>query len=688
MQRNALKIFKPQKLGSAPNAGGYRTNNPIESGKLNDVFSAISEIDHVSSSFNLAKLYPAVATADSSSLNRAHVFISDQNDDDLVSTLIAESPSLKDSSLFIDMSTMLSSARYHGTTVVTEEASGQSLVLREISRTVAPTTMRRIAHTGMKIGEASLYRTAQVESFGVMTEVNIDVPDLLVENPYYYGQYSYWVSNWQRWETQNIFFNQISRNGTSLMVDLPSSKPLFKGNVFTLYYRSTEDFRWHRFPTPLSLGQGEKVLPKANRVKKAGSNIVITDDGEGRFVDGGYIVATIDYETGVINEVEQLDYNGTVDQNLGIMVVKKEQVSRSVKFNIELPIFDKSSFYIKCKTSTGVDISAACDSAGNITGTNVTSGTLSVNGDVSIEFSLDILPSSVSYDIDELEQITAPSPPNEINYNLLPSGRVPIVHENQLICIQDRKRTSYSALVSGQTLELMIGAKWVDIVDSESKSLYSHTGDNYSYDAETGIVTIKAGISAFKAPFIVTTIKSELAQIDSINGNNVQLLTRLSQTYPVGSTVSSVQRLGNFQSRTSDERTVSAWQNNFEDVGSSASNSINTIQYPIQIENIGAINQRWAVVFSTNEEFTVFGETLGAVHTGAITADCAPINPFVNASYFVIPKGAFGAGLSPGEGFLFTTHAASQPIMLVRSISPGHTSIEHDSSTIAFRGFY
>ncbi|MCF2829831.1 hypothetical protein L1273_24790, partial [Pseudoalteromonas sp. DL2-H6] len=87
MLRSHLKIFKPQRLGSAPNAGGHRTNNAVISGKLNDVFSSISDVDHARSAFDLVKLYPAVATDDATKLSDAHVFIADQPDDPLVSTL-------------------------------------------------------------------------------------------------------------------------------------------------------------------------------------------------------------------------------------------------------------------------------------------------------------------------------------------------------------------------------------------------------------------------------------------------------------------------------------------------------------------------------------------------------------------------------------------------------------------------
>ena len=104
------------------------------------------------------------------------------------------------------------------------------------------------------------------------------------------------------------------------------------------------------------------------------------------------------------------------------------------------------------------------------------------------------------------------------------------------------------------------------------------------------------------------------------------------------------------------------------------------------MNNIGAINQRWAIVFTSSTAYNVVGEFVGTIYSGDILNDCAPINRFVNSPYFILRKDAFGAGLNPGEAFLFTTEAASKPIMATRSVSPGHSEITIDNSTLSFRG--
>ena len=150
--------------------------------------------------------------------------------------------------------------------------------------------------------------------------------------------------------------------------------------------------------------------------------------------------------------------------------------------------------------------------------------------------------------------------------------------------------------------------------------------------------------------------------------------------------MSSVQVLGDFQAQTKDERTLSAWQNNFGDTGAAASSAINTTQYPIELTNIGSIAQRWAIVFTSTTAYNVIGESVGNIYSGDTLNDCSPINSFAGAPYFILRKEAFGAGLNPGEAFLFETLAASKPIMVTRSVSPGHSDIVRDNSTLSFRG--
>tara|TARA_Y100000034_G_scaffold134988_1_gene205166 strand:- start:3372 stop:5456 length:2085 start_codon:yes stop_codon:yes gene_type:complete len=687
--RSNLKIFKPERIGSQPNAGGHRTMNAIVSGKLNEVFSSISDVDHARSAFDLVKLYPALATTGDERLQDAHIFISDQPDDPLVNTLLVESPYLRDDSELMHMLMLMttSDTKYHGTSLLTKavNANEKTIDVEQVSRSLAPTVVNKHSKVGVKPEEESqisLYRTHRIQSYGELTEFNVEIPDIMLGRPQFKVSY-------QRKTINGIYAVPTGGVllGKNISGSLPAHLPLYNGLYLTIRYMSAEDFRFHSFDAgQITLAAGESVLPESVQLKKQGSETVYKDDGQGRFISGGYIFATIDYETGAITEIQPVDYVGTVEESLGALVQLKALSIREKQFSMPTDKFTRESLYIRCTSTTGVELSASSDASGNITGTNIT-GSVNSSGFVELTFSVDIKPDSISYDYEALVETNVPAPPGGIDRSRLPEGGyVPIFHQFNLVCIQNRSRITQPTLNVNDVINIEANADFVDIVDSNLQSLYSPTNDNYAYDPVTGEITIASGISSFISPFIITSVVSELALIDSINSKTLQLLSPLKKSYPVGATVSSVYVLGDLQAYTKDERTLSAWQNNFDDTGAIASSAVNTVQYPIELSNLGSIAQKWAVVFTSTTAFNVYGEHVGLVYSSDTTVDCAPINSFAASPYFTIRKEAFGAGLNPGECFLFETTTASKPIMLTRSVSPGHSNIERDNSTLAFRG--
>ncbi|MEJ6521075.1 hypothetical protein PQI64_15065 [Shewanella bicestrii] len=110
ISRDSLKIFKPELLGSSNEAGGQRTNNAVQSGQINELFDAISDIDHAQSSIEIAKAYPTLYTDDTGKLKQAHLFFSEPPVDQLVNVFMIESPSLDDASRMTDMKEIIESS--------------------------------------------------------------------------------------------------------------------------------------------------------------------------------------------------------------------------------------------------------------------------------------------------------------------------------------------------------------------------------------------------------------------------------------------------------------------------------------------------------------------------------------------------------------------------------------------------
>jgi hypothetical protein len=634
-------------------------------------------------------------------LQDAHIFLSDQPSDPLVNVLLVEAKALNDTSVVSDMLPMLSLAttKYHGTSLLAADVliEGQELNVESITRSLTPSIKTINTKVGLKPDAEpafSRYRTKRILSYGNISEVNIPVPDMLLGDPHYFAEYQhmYYGGHGSSMGVHLIVATkQLSQEQLTFKDGVISAQlsPVVTDNqYFTLSYMSNIDFRFHSFTTSatINLAPGEEVLQGSVRLKKSGDIIVYTDDRRGNFISEGYVFATIDYETGIITEVTPVDYNGTITENLGATVRKNNTTITSKQWQLPNSSFVRDSLYITFETVAGATLSASSDLSGAITGTNVT-GTVSETGYVDLTFAEGVKPESISYDYNEVAVTTVPSPEDGFDTSKLPGGGlVRIFHPFNTLAIQNRSRTTAATLANAQVVNVLADADFIDIVDSTGASLYSATDANYSYDKASGSITVNAGISAFTGPFIITAIQSELGLINAIDGNKLSLLTPLTRAYPAGSAVSSVQVLGDFQAQTKDERTLAAWQNNFADFGAGASSAINTTQYPIELTNIGAIAQRWAIVFTSTSAYNVIGELVGNIYSGDTLNDCSPINSFAGAPYFILRKEAFGAGLNPGEAFLFETLAASKPIMVARSVSPGHSEIKRDNSTLSFRG--
>jgi hypothetical protein len=704
IQRTDLKIFKPQLLGNAPFAGGHRTTNAVESGKLNDVLSSISDVDHARSSFDLVKLYPAVNTADASLLQDAHVYIGDQPDDPLVSTLLVESSSLKETSLLSDMKNMLplSATKYHGLSLSTAESTSSEIKVANTTAQLLPKSQQvkaKFAVNAFKHNSGTIENIFTRKAYFKAPDTanaaffSVEVADLFSDKPDYEIYYLSVHGGWDILKPLESSSDAAQVNYANGVFDFALNDPLRAGNTCEIRYKSNKDYRYHAYAlTPtLVLEPGESISPGTMKVKKAGTSEIYTDNGQGIFSDNtGNIFAQVDYATAVITPLANVDLTSTINDDLGAVIKKENSENLAYKtqvdFSLGVTAFIMTSLYIKITLSNDSVFSLSPDINGNLTHASCT-GTALTSGYVSLAFLGGIEVKSVDYDIEELHDIVIPADWLGIDPSSLPNnGVVNILHENNLVSIQNRQRTEQATLTNAQKVTVLSGAKFVDIMDSNNVSLYSVTDDNYSYDKTTGEITIKSGVSGFSAPFVITAIQSELALVAQINENTLSLLSALSRTYPAGATVSSVYVLGDFQALTKDNRTLSAWGNNFSATGDAASANINTTQYPIEMNNIGAINQKWALVFTSNTAFYVLGEHIGQVANGDITADLLVINPFTGSPYFIIRKSAFGVGLNNGESFLFETLAASKPIMVTRSVSPGHTNIEFDSTSLGFFG--
>ncbi|WP_100913537.1 hypothetical protein [Pseudoalteromonas spongiae] len=706
MQRNHLKIFKSESLEQHVDAGGHRTNNEVVNGKLNDVFRSITEVDYAQSAFEVVKLFPSVATHDATRLADSHVYLSEKPQDPLVNTLLIESPSLADDTKMATMRNLITSstAKYHGMSVLTNavESGALDLIVETTQTQVLPqvTTANdklNVQAYAFSPNSSTTYNKTRVKTFVAPSSSNAAIFNINVDDYFeYLPDFTVKYLSVNGWRTlkpyeNNAHFDEVKYQNNQFVFTLSAVYPMRAGTTLEVTYHSNKDYRKHSFATTptLTLAPGEKIQPNTFRVKKAGEDGAVYTDKNGIFIDNtGNVFAQVNHDTGEITPSNAVDLNGTVNDDLGCIVLvattESQAYPTNISFSVESDEYRVDSLRLVITRANGTTFSVGANASGVISHAEI-NGTLE-NGYVTLTASVDV--ANIAYDLTVIEKTAIDAPWLGINASALPNGgNVYIFNENRLVCIQNRNRTEKTSLTNGQTINSIVDADYVDITDSTGASLYDSNDANYSYDKPSGVITINTGISGFTAPFIITAVQFELRLVTQVEPNKLRLLSPVLRNYPQGAVVSSVTMLGDLQALALDERTQSAWSNNFGQKSAAGSSSLNLQQYPIEMNNLGAINQRWALVWGTNNTFVLFGESVGEIGSGDVLNDFAPINPITQQPFMIIRKEALGSGLQPGECLLFETTAAGNPIMVSRCISPGHSNIEFDSTTLSFKGY-
>ncbi|AUR84130.1 coil containing protein [Vibrio phage 1.049.O._10N.286.54.B5] len=802
--RDKLKIFKPELLGTSDEAGGQRTRNVVQSGKLNELFRAISDIDHAQSSLDIVKCYPGVDTQDTSTLLDGHVFISEPPTDELVSMLLVESSSLDDDSRMVEMKEILESGvtagdlitegapgflpnqntfsrdylgsthtgnyrvtnlrvgqvicitveydgtldakwpriqhycvvtdtnapgtdagnvvfdppidvatpdagtsingqgnctklrlvnetspmKFHGVSKLTASANGKVLAVNNTTQNLIPIIIAESIHSGIKLAPTGIVKKSVTTPSSAAQTYQFQVSDTLQgtnQNVDYYPEVSF-ISGGVVYGSEDAV---ILVGSTSVDVTL-SRKPDLN-TIVTLSYISSAAYQNYSNDDPFPADR--KLVPGSifGVVLYNGTSYIMTEYSgsvyikvDGTIPGGSWEnelrAGIVDYDNGTI----ALEADFSTDTWVGL-VEDTTILITTVNFllSVSEPILD--TFYVQVSNVSNVTLSGSSDSSGVITGSGV-SGTI-VNNFVSLTFNSSVKLDTLSYDVTELVHKL---PPTEI-YDLNPirianGGVVDIYKVWGTVSVQHTQYQAVDNPVDGKTMTIRTGARFVDITDKDGTSLWTPTDDNYIVDAAAGTVTIKSTFAGFNAPFVLGDSIGELALVTDFDETSVSLASDLTREYPLGSTVSSVQILGDMQARVGKVRDMTSWDGNWDVDGTPADSNMNTVDYPIEVTNETATNEDWVLVFTSATAFTCTGKRLGQIGSGDTLNDFAPINSITNSPFFVIRNEAFGAGWSAGEAIRFETFASADPIMAIRTVQAGHSQITTDRTVLAFRG--
>ena len=84
--------------------------------------------------------------------------------------------------------------------------------------------------------------------------------------------------------------------------------------------------------------------------------------------------------------------------------------------------------------------------------------------------------------------------------------------------------------------------------------------------------------------------------------------------------------------------------------------------YPVEVNNVGTIEESWTLTFTSPTAFTVSGANTGAISGGTIGSDYSPVNTNVGTGdyYFTIRAAGWGGSWTLGDTITFQTHHAAE----------------------------
>lgn len=272
----------------------------------------------------------------------------------------------------------------------------------------------------------------------------------------------------------------------------------------------------------------------------------------------------------------------------------------------------------------------------------------------------------------------------------LPSdGRVPIFRVGDIAVIHNTQTIEVDSRLALATFNVgRIRLSYIKLYDSKGAPIDPNT---YETDPDLGDVTLLGNFSTagYELPIIAEhRIEDAGMCLDvQINGE-LTLNIPISHAYSASQTyVSSAMIIGDMQARAHTVFSQASWSNTWTDErqGSVINSQYNDVLFPIQTTNEGAIQERWALIFTSNSDFRIVGENVGQIALGSINSETAPLNPITAKPYFRVPVGGWGQGWSAGNVLRFNTAAANYPIWAARTVKQGQSSVINDSFQLQVR---
>ncbi|MGP5547802.1 hypothetical protein [Psychrobacter alimentarius] len=469
----------------------------------------------------------------------------------------------------------------------------------------------------------------------------------------------------------------------------------------------------------ISLPQ-DTTAPVVNRSLFIEALGVALTDKDAKVKNGETVVGAIDYSAGFVTLTTWESAKANTI-NLKSMLRENDPVPlANIIFRTPVAPLKEASLQISAELADGTMLSLATDEQGNITGNNLAHGTVDFKAGVVALYFYEKL--SITANPDVINQpwydaaniyndagtnyINKPIyvKPDSIRYNAiaysylpldkeligldpvrLPTdGRVPFVRKGDSIAITELKTLELPTNAPNDTFDLGF-ERLSDVSVVDVNGLKVDT-DYLDVDLDAGTLTLNGmlDMSFYTAPLTAQYRIMDIALvIETDISGRVTLSTPITHDYSTDAVFSSMLLAGDMQARAYNVFSQKSWSNAvWSDslIGDAATSQLQVTNNPIVVTNRDAIEERWALVFTSQTAFRIIGQTVGEIGTGSTTTLTAPINPMTGYPYFTIPAAAWGGGWSAANAVRFNTAAAKYPIWIGNAIQQhqGSSSDNYD----------
>ena len=266
-----------------------------------------------------------------------------------------------------------------------------------------------------------------------------------------------------------------------------------------------------------------------------------------------------------------------------------------------------------------------------------------------------------------------------VDLNRLPEdGLVDLAEIGDLATITELKTMELPTNAPNDTFDLGF-ERLSDVSVVDANGLKVNT-DYLDIDLDAGTLQLNGmfDMSFYTAPLTAKYRIMDLAKVESVSGDTINLLNPITHDYSTTAVFSTMLLMGDMQARAYNVFSQKSWGGVWSDtlIGDATTSQLQVTNNPIFVTNRDAIEERWALVITNVNtsssppyaSFKIIGETIGEIGTGTTNSVTAPVNPMTGYPYFTIPQSAWGTGWSANNVVRFNTAAAKYPVWVGNAV--------------------